>query len=399
MPGLERLNNGLTQSTETAVAEFRRDYVSESGTAVADPELNISWETVGSSKDALGILMHEYFNAGASVSESWYTTWVDPNTGVLHPNRDLVKDPADLNDAVREALRGSEGIDTELLNTTLAKGVPVLAFTKYGDLFAAFDEYQIAAGSYGRITVTLPASQSDEMLSPFGAAAKKAALDPSTPEFVATEPTRTVKPHPSAETVDCAKLKCVALTYDDGPGGHTNRLLDTLKKKHARVTFFALGQQIEMFPKVAARTVAEGHEYGIHTWSHKQLTALSPPQVRKELSRAVLEAERITGIRPTLYRPPYGASNERIRKEAKALGLAEILWSIDTLDWKDRNTDLIVQRVLDQTRRNSIVLMHDIHPTTVAATPRIIDGLQDRGFTLVTVTELLGNPKPGVKYR
>lgn len=105
-----------------------------------------------------------------------------------------------------------------------------------------------------------------------------------------------------------------------------------------------------------------------------------------------------TGQRTTLMRPPYGATNQTVRSVEGRLGLAEILWSVDPQDWKDRNTATVTQRVLAAAKPGAIVLMHDIHPTTVAAAPAIIDGLRKRGYRLVTVSQLLGKPTPGRTY-
>lgn len=209
-----------------------------------------------------------------------------------------------------------------------------------------------------------------------------------------TKPTS--KPRPG-KRVDCAKAKCIALTFDDGPGPYTARLLDELRRAKAPATFFALGQRVETYPKVARRIVAEGHELASHTWDHRDLTTLTATDVRRQLTRTADAIEKATGKRPTLVRPPYGATNDTVRAAAKKAGEAVILWNIDTLDWKTRSTPSTVKAAVGA-KRGSIVLMHDIHSSTVDAVPQIIEGLRAKGYTLVTVTDLLGSPQAGKAY-
>jgi peptidoglycan-N-acetylglucosamine deacetylase len=197
---------------------------------------------------------------------------------------------------------------------------------------------------------------------------------------------------------DCDVKRCVALTYDDGPGLPTPRLLDILARRHAPATFFLVGEMIKYRPATALRTARAGHEIGVHTWDHSDLTTLSDRQVESQLKRTLDIIRRVTGVRPTIMRPPYGATNRRVRRIAGSLGLAEILWDVDTADWRDRNASLVASRAIRGAHRNSIILMHDIRPTTVDAAGRIIHGLRARGFTLVTVTELLGGTRAGVSY-
>ena len=197
---------------------------------------------------------------------------------------------------------------------------------------------------------------------------------------------------------NCNIKRCVALTYDDGPGLPTPRLLDILARYHAPATFFLVGEMVHWRPTTARRTARAGHEIGVHTWDHSNLTRLSGKQITSQLQRTLDIIRRVTGERPTLMRPPYGSTNKLVRRIAAGMGLAEILWDVDTADWRDRNASLVASRAIRNAHRNSIILMHDIRPTTVDAAARIIRGLRHRGFTLVTVTELLGKTTPGVSY-
>ena len=223
---------------------------------------------------------------------------------------------------------------------------------------------------------------------------------PATTSPASSAPASTPTPTRTAGTgqVDCRKVKCVALTFDDGPGPYTSRLLGYLAAKDVHATFFMLGQQVQVYPKVAAAVAAGGHEIGVHTWDHRSLPELSNARIGTEISSTVSILRKATGVNPTLLRPPYGATNSRVATIAKQQGLAEVMWSVDTLDWKTRSTAKTIAAAKNDTRRGSIILVHDIHPTTVEAVPGIIDALQAKGYHFVTVTQLLGDPKPGRKY-
>jgi len=231
----------------------------------------------------------------------------------------------------------------------------------------------------------------------FPAAVDAAAVlvaDPTPDPVVA--PADDTEPAADEGPVDCAKLKCVALTLDDGPVGGTSRLLDLLRRKHARVTFFVLGEHARAHPGIVRRMVAEGHAVGNHSWNHPQFWHLSRAQLRSQLARTDATLKRITGTRPRLVRPPFGQVDGDVRAVARARGQALVLWNVDPLDWKDHKASTVARRVVAHARRGSIILTHDVWPSTRHAYARIIDGLRAKGFTLVTVPELLGSaPKPG----
>lgn len=199
--------------------------------------------------------------------------------------------------------------------------------------------------------------------------------------------------------VDCAKAKCVALTFDDGPGDYTLHLLDLLKERGVRVTFFLVGEMVAADHRQALRRmVHDGHELGNHSWSHAQLTTLTSSGIRSQLARTQEIVTARTGVRMEIMRPPYGSTDSRVSAESRREGLAQILWNVDTLDWRDRDSAVVARRAA-KASPGSIVLMHDIHRTTVAAVPSLISSLVRRGFTFVTISELYGKrPAPGRKY-
>ncbi|MCC8337030.1 polysaccharide deacetylase family protein [Streptomyces sp. R1] len=203
-------------------------------------------------------------------------------------------------------------------------------------------------------------------------------------------------------TVDCAHTKCIALTFDAGPSENSARLLDILKEKQVPATFFLLGKRhIDTYPGLVRRMADEGHEVASHTWTHKILTDAKPEEIREELERPNKEIERLTGKRPTLMRPPQGRTDDTVHDICRELGLAEVLWSVTAKDYKTNDSDLITERVLDQSSRDGIILLHDIYDGTVPAVPGIIDALKKRGYVFVTVPQLLapGKAEPGKVYR
>ncbi|WP_340377436.1 polysaccharide deacetylase family protein [Streptomyces sp. SS7] len=189
----------------------------------------------------------------------------------------------------------------------------------------------------------------------------------------------------SAAAVDCRRVKCVALTFDDGPVADTQRLLRILKERHVPVTFYLVGKNVQRYPSTVRAAAAAGHQIGNHSWDHADLTRLSRAAVASEVSRTDTAIKQATGKKPTTFRAPYGAQNATVRAVAAR---PLVHWSVDTLDWKYRDTARLIRVVKADTRPGDIVLMHDIHRTTVDAVPGIINGLTARGFHFVTVDQL-----------
>lgn len=190
--------------------------------------------------------------------------------------------------------------------------------------------------------------------------------------------------------VDCRKVKCVALTFDDGPVTDTQRLLRILNERDARGTFYLVGKNVQKYPSTVRAAAQAGHQIGNHSWDHANLTKLSTAQIKSQLSRTDAAIKQATGKKPTTFRAPYGAHNAAVRSAA---GRPLVHWSVDTLDWKHRDTARLIKTVNTQTKPGDIVLLHDIHKTTVDAVPGIIKGLKARGFHFVTVDQLFAPTK------
>ncbi|WP_431773161.1 polysaccharide deacetylase family protein [Streptomyces cucumeris] len=205
-----------------------------------------------------------------------------------------------------------------------------------------------------------------------------------------------------SEHIDCSKAKCVALTFDAGPSENTPRLLEILKKNKAHATFFMLGKNhIEKHPDLVRRIAGEGHELANHTWSHKILTDSDDDEVRSEINRVQKAVKKLTGRTPLLMRPPQGRTDERVSKISRELGVAQVLWSVTAKDYQTNDSALIKERVLEQTERDGVILLHDIYKGTVPAVPGILKELKKRGYTVVTVGQLLAPAvaEPGKVYK
>ncbi len=202
--------------------------------------------------------------------------------------------------------------------------------------------------------------------------------------------------------VDCRKAKCIALTFDAGPGKDTPRLLDILKERKVPATFFLLGRNhVLKHPGTVRRIAAEGHEVANHTWSHAVLTDRKPGEIRAELEKTQDAIAKITGRKPRLMRPPQGRTDDTVTEISKELGLSQVLWSTTAKDYSTNDSALIRKRTLDQAGKDGIILLHDIYEGTVPAVPGIVDALREDGYTFVTVPQLMApaEPEPGTVYR
>lgn len=186
----------------------------------------------------------------------------------------------------------------------------------------------------------------------------------------------------------------IALTFDDGPAKYTETILACLEKYEARATFFVQGKSVPRYSDAIKHAARIGCEIGNHTWDHAKLTSVSSDEVKAEISKTNNAVYEITGVYPTLFRPPYGSYNGAV---LTAANMPAVMWSLDTLDWKTRNTEKTVLSIKNSAKDGSIVLMHDIHAPTAPAAEQIIPYLLKQGYQLVTVSELLDARKGGAQ--
>lgn len=178
----------------------------------------------------------------------------------------------------------------------------------------------------------------------------------------------------------------VALTFDDGPGRYTDRVLSILEKYNVRATFFVQGKNVASYKSVLQRAVSIGCEIGNHTWSHVNLASSSSGTISQQINSTNNAVYNATGVYPKLYRPPYGAYNSAV---LNCVPMPAIMWSVDTLDWKTRSAAKTLASVKRSTTDGGIVLMHDIHGPTADAVEPVVKHLLMQGFQLVTVSELI----------
>jgi peptidoglycan/xylan/chitin deacetylase (PgdA/CDA1 family) len=183
--------------------------------------------------------------------------------------------------------------------------------------------------------------------------------------------------------------KMIALTFDDGPSHLTSQLLDTLHKYEAKATFFVLGRMVASHAAILQRMVSEGSEIGNHSWGHPILPLVSEAELQYQVDATQHVIQAVTGgYAPKLIRPPYGATSALVHQTLAPRGLHEVLWSVDTNDWRDRDSQLIYDRIMTGAADGGVILLHDIHPTSVDAAVWAIRDLKAQGYQLVTVSQL-----------
>lgn len=363
----------------------------------ADTTLSITCDTILASGTNYGQRLRFVRGNSAEVqSDQVEIIYTNTDTGDVARGRDLFT--AESRETLYEALLDLKKITPpmsgdEVLAPTqetlddLGSSLSNVGFADNGDIFVTVDQNFLAYLAAGDpnveivpTTLKIPASRAQELLTPLGAgiSASKAASEPwSGPGELPS----------GREYVDCDLVPCVAVTYDDGPGGDlTNQVVDIYAARpYAATTFFVLGQNIAGQEEIVKNAYDHGNEIGNHSWSHPALTTLDDASVAAQLNDTNAAITAVTGAGVTQHRPPYGDLNDRT---LAAGGMPAILWSVDTNDWQHPDYGTLVSRAVDGTVPDDIVLMHDIHPDTVAAAADIADGLLLRGFTLVTVSQL-----------
>ncbi|RME18948.1 MAG: polysaccharide deacetylase family protein [Alphaproteobacteria bacterium] len=206
------------------------------------------------------------------------------------------------------------------------------------------------------------------------------------PDDLATERLITV-------TAVKTRRRVVALTFDDGPHPvHTPQLLDMLKARRIRATFYVIGRNVARYPDIVKRMVDEGHEIGNHTWRHPFLSKLGKASVLRELDRTSEAIYKAVQRIPVTMRPPYGAMTRSQRQMVAAeRDMPTILWSVDPEDWRRPGSDVVARRILSGAAPGAIILSHDIHGPTIRAMPATLDGLRAQGFRFQTVSMILGH--------
>ncbi|TDD55852.1 polysaccharide deacetylase family protein [Nonomuraea terrae] len=390
------LNKALRVQAERQLANFNQR--TEGRATYPRVELNVDWQLPTVSSQAIGVRLRTGEYVGADWGNSMRTFWFDPrtgetvgSTGLLAGERALEK----LTAVVREQL-DERGSQVEQESVTANDDVfDSMAFNRSGDLVVEFDDCQIGPCSLGRLAVAVPRDQAAPLLSDLGRRAQTAVREAAqrvtpyeTPRMVPPADPDAVSSR--AGSVDCSVAKCVALTFEDGPGMYTGRLLDVLDRQKARATFFVLGANAVAQPALLHRMSEEGHLVGGHSWSHRDLSKQTSSKIAESLRLNDAAVSAALGQTPRLLRPPYGSVSPALVSVATRMGLSLVTGDVDTKDESGGDPGDIADRAVRGAHPGAIILMHDIHRESVDAVPDILKRLRGKGYTFVTVPELYG---------
>lgn len=247
-----------------------------------------------------------------------------------------------------------------------------------------FNKYEVTAGAAGSPEVAIPLKDVRTLLTEEWLTRLK--IDDPTEENAETDDAPVGEKEEDDQQTSVHNKK-VALTFDDGPHPeNTLKALQLLAKYDMKATFFMLGSRIDFYPDLVQEVFNQGHEIGNHTWNHKQLTKISDADIKEEIDSVNQRLEGIIGESATVFRPPYGATNNHVES---FLTVPSVLWTIDTLDWKTKDKEAILAEVKENLKPGAIILMHDIHATTIDALELVLPYLEEQGYQSVEVSKVL----------
>ena len=242
------------------------------------------------------------------------------------------------------------------------------------DIKVIFPPYQVAPWSTGEVDINISYDELDK------------ALKEQDNNKIEEEQTSETKKRLTRDLDEFKDKKLIALTFDDGPNKDTTeQLLNGLKERNARVTFFVLGSRVEQFPDIVKRAYNEGHTIGSHTYNHQNLVRLTNEEIQNEIINSNQLIESITENPVRVIRPPYGNVNSSILEQTD---MSFIFWNVDTEDWKNKNADITYQNIINNAEDGQIILLHDIYQISVDAALKAIDDLEKQGYAFVSLEEL-----------
>lgn len=395
LPDAPALTHALRRQAQQQLRDFLRR--TKGPASYPRPELNVDWQLPAASSDVTGVRLRTGQRLGTSWGNSMRTLWFDPHTGTTVGSTALLKGKPELERLTSMVKDGLRDRGSQIKQDSVRPDDDVLdsmAFNRSGDLVVEFDDCQLGPCSLGRLAVAVPRAQATPLLSDLGRRAQASVLRTAAAPTLSGPPATPRRP-PDLVTgrdrgVDCAKTKCVALTFDDGPGPYTGELLDVLRKQDTRATFFVLGANAAAQPQILRRMGAEGHLVESHSWSHRDLSMQGSSMVAGSLRDTSAILSVVTGQTSQLVRPPYGAVSKQLMSIAYRMGLSLVTWDVNARDDNGGDPRDIAGRVVRQAHPGAIILMHDIHRHSVDAVPDIITRLRAKGYTFVTVPELYG---------
>lgn len=184
--------------------------------------------------------------------------------------------------------------------------------------------------------------------------------------------------------------KVISLSFDAAWGNEdTQQLIDILGKYNIKVTFFVVGEWVDKYPESVKALSDAGHEVMNHSNDHAHFNTLSAEEIAANINACSDKIEAVTGVRPTLFRPPYGEYDDHVITAVRGMGIEPIQWDVDSLDWKELSAAEITQRVTSKVQPGSIVLFHNAALHTPEALPGIIEALLQEGYSFLPISQLL----------
>lgn len=387
----EKINRLISESIDKIDRDFQNTVLLAT---VFDKPMTetISYQVTHNTSEALSIVVNikQDMNGAHPASMTQFWTF-DKKSGEVVGLADFTEQSDEAAEAIISAAKNSisqiikqrQQPEIDLNEIINKEALSNFIITNNGNSLAwPLGQASLLPSSYGELTITVPISSVSKYLQ--NPTARKLANIPKPPE-----PKPAPAPAPAAPTpAPTTGNKVIALTFDDGPGPYTEKLLDILDKYDAKATFFLIGSKVSGQASVVRSIQARGHQLGNHSWSHPELPKLSVDQIAGEIDRTNEAIRQATGVKPSILRPPYGAVNGVVLEQLRLRNMSSILWSVDTRDWADRNSQIVCSRAVAGARPGAVILMHDIHQTSVNAVPCILSSLKQQGYSFVTIQRL-----------
>ena len=392
----EKINRLISESIDKIDRDFQNTVLLAT---VFDKPMTetISYQVTHNTSEALSIVVNikQDMNGAHPASMTQFWTF-DKKSGEVVGLADFTEQSDEAAEAIISAAKNSisqtikqrQQPEIDLNEIINKEALSNFIITNNGNSLAwPLGQASLLPSSYGELTITVPISSASKYLQ--NPTARKFANIP--------KPAEKPKPAPAAPTPTVAN-KTIALTFDDGPGPYTEKLLDILDKYDAKATFFLIGSKVSARANTLRRMQSRGHQLGNHSWSHPELNKVSAEQLASEIDQTNNAIKQAVGTKPNIIRPPYGAFNRAVLEQFRQRGMSAVVWSVDTRDWADRNSEIVCSRAVAGARNGAVILMHDIHPTSVNAVPCVLNSLKQQGYSFVTVQNLIGDMTPGAVY-
>ena len=382
----EKINRLISESIDKIDRDFQNTVLLAT---VFDKPMTetIGYQVTHNTSEALSIVVNIKQNMNGAHPASMTQFWTfDKKSGEVVGLADFIEQSDEAAEAIISAAKDNisqtikqrQQPEIDLHEIINKEALSNFIITNNGNSLAwPLGQASLLPSSYGELTITVPISSVSKYLQ--NPTARKFANIP--------KPAEKPKPAPATPTPTVAN-KTIALTFDDGPGPYTEKLLDILDKYDAKATFFLIGSKVSARANTLRRMQSRGHQLGNHSWSHPELPKLSVDQIAGEIDRTNEAIRQATGVKPSILRPPYGAVNGVVLEQLRLRNMSSILWSVDTRDWADRNSQIVCSRAVAGARPGAVILIHDIHQTSVNAVPCILSSLKQQGYSFVTIQRL-----------